>query len=164
MVSVKINKLDKNCIIIIAGSQIISVNILFCTGAYLIRHCATETTWERTRLWWHTSGFAYTVLLTSLVKNPMNNNDFASSYSCVPFLFLFPFSLNSSYPSECNHKWAKIQNFPGRVAVFPNSLPLATIGFLATFHDSTQDPFSLPSTECLQMPLPSRVHNGWGVH
>ena len=47
-------------------------------------------------------------------------------------------------------------NFRGRVDVFPDSLSLATIGFLATFHDSTGP----PSTECLQMPLPSRVHNG----
>ena len=48
MISAKINKLDKNCIIIMAGSQMTSVDILFCTGAYLISHCAIETTRERT--------------------------------------------------------------------------------------------------------------------
>ena len=52
---------------------------MFCTGTYLIRHCAIERTWERTWLRWRTSGYAYTVLWTSMVKNPMNNNDFASS-------------------------------------------------------------------------------------
>ena len=42
--------------------------------------------------------------VNQLVKNPMNNNNFASSCSCVLFLLPFPFSLNSGYPNEINGK------------------------------------------------------------
>ena len=55
--------------------------------------------------------------------------------------------------TECNLKLAEIQNFPSRTACWSSHTPTIRKYRILKLHDSTQNPFSLPSIEYLQTPL-----------